>query len=276
VAGRLIVVATPIGNLGDISARAAGTLRDADVVLAEDTRRTGKLLEHVGSRVPQRSFHEHNERDRIEEVLRLLEDGKDVALVSDAGTPVISDPGYRLVAAAAEAGHRIEPVPGPSAVLAALAVSGLPSDRVVFEGFLPRKGATRRQRLAELADERRTIVLFASPHRGGDDLADLADALGGDRRAVVARELTKLHEEVLRGTLGELAESAAEGLRGELTVVIAGASRVAASPGPDELVARVRELIATGTPKKAAIAAVAAAAGVPKRDVYQAVLEADG
>jgi 16S rRNA (cytidine1402-2'-O)-methyltransferase len=209
-AGRLYVVATPIGNLGDLSPRAAEVLRSVDLVLAEDTRRTGTLLEHVGSRVRQRSLHEHNERDRIDEVLALLEEGQQIALVSDAGTPVVSDPGFRLVAAAGEAGMRIEPIPGPSAMLAALAVSGLPSDRVVFEGFLPRKGRARADRLAELGNEARTIVLFVSPHRAAADLADLAESLGADRPAIVARELTKLHEEVLRGGLRTLAGQAAE------------------------------------------------------------------
>ncbi len=275
MAGRLLVVATPIGNLGDLSPRAAEALRSVDLVLAEDTRRTGTLLEHVGASVPQRSLHEHNEADRIAEVLDLLADGRDVALVCDAGTPVVSDPGYRLIAAAAEAGVRVEPLPGASALLAALAVSGLPSDRVVFEGFLPRKGRARTERLAELSDERRTIVLFVSPHRADTDLADLAASLGGDRRAVVGRELTKLHEEVLRGTLDGLAAAAEEGLRGELTVVIAGASEPVPSASPEDLVARVRALVATGTTKKEAIAAVATAAKVPKREVYQAVLDAD-
>ncbi len=274
--GRLLVVATPIGNLGDLSPRAAEVLRTVDLVLAEDTRRTGTLLEHVGSRVRQRSLHEHNERERIDEVLELLAEGRDVALVSDAGTPVVSDPGYRLIAAAGDAGVRVEPLPGPSAVLAALAVSGLPSDRVVFEGFLPRKGRTRTERLAELAREPRTIVLFISPHRAGADLADLAEALGGDRRAIVARELTKLHEEVLRGGLGDLAHQAAEvGLRGEVTAVVAGAPSEATPVSPPELAARVRELIAAGSSKKAAIAEVAEAAKVPKREVYQAVLDAE-
>lgn len=272
-----MVVATPIGNLGDLGPRAAEALRAADLILAEDTRRTGRLLEHLGAETPQRSLHEHNERERIAEVLDLLADGQDIALVSDAGTPVVSDPGYRLIAAAAEAGVRIEPLPGPSAVLAALAVSGLPSDRVVFEGFLPRKGRARTERLAELATERRTVVLFASPHRAAADLSDLAEVLGRERPAVVGRELTKLHEEVLRGGLGELAAIAGGGLRGELTVVIAGATAPrAASVSPEELAGRVRELIAAGVTKKAAIAQVAVAAEVPKRDVYQAVLDAAG
>jgi 16S rRNA (cytidine1402-2'-O)-methyltransferase len=271
----LVVVATPIGNLGDLSPRAAETLRSVDLVLAEDTRRTGKLLQHVGSDVPQRSLHEHNERERVDEVLTRLAAGERLALVSDAGTPAVSDPGYRLLAACAAAGARIEVIPGPSAALTALVASGLPTDRVAFEGFLPRKGAARRERLAELAVERRTLVLFVSPHRVDADLRDLASALGEDRPAALARELTKLHEEVRRGPLGELRDGVAEGVRGEVTLVVGGAPAASAAPATDEeLVARVRELVTTGTAKKAAIAEVATAAGVPKRRVYQAVLDA--
>jgi 16S rRNA (cytidine1402-2'-O)-methyltransferase len=275
VSGSLVVVATPIGNLGDLSPRAADVLRAVDLVLAEDTRHTGRLLKHVGSEVPQLSLHEHNERERIAEVLDRVSAGQRIALVSDAGTPAVSDPGYRLIAACVDAGHRIEPIPGPSAALAALVASGLPTDRVVFEGFLPRKGAQRRQRLAVLAAEPRTMVLFVAPHRAAADLDDLAGALGGDRRAALARELTKLHEEMRHGSLGELADGVRDGVRGEVTVVIAGAVAVAATP-PDAVaqVARVRELVATGMTKKAAIAEVAAATGVPKREVYQAVVDA--
>lgn len=275
MAAILTVVATPIGNLGDLSPRAAEALHTADLVLAEDTRRTGKLLQHIGSQVPQRSLHDHNERDRIDEVLAVLAEGRRVVLVSDAGTPAVSDPGYRLIAAAVAAGIRIEPIPGPSAVLAALVASGLPSDRVAFDGFLPRKGAARSERLAALATERRTMVLFASPHRASADLGDLAAALGADRRAVVARELTKLHEQLLRGTLGELASTTSQGLRGEVTIVIDGAPDPVAAPvSAADLVRRVRDLIATGVGKKEAIATVAEAAQVPKRDVYQAVVDA--
>jgi 16S rRNA (cytidine1402-2'-O)-methyltransferase len=275
VSGTLVVVATPIGNLGDLSPRAADELRSADVVLAEDTRRTGRLLAHVGSGAPQRSLHEHNERDRIAEVLALLAGGARVVLVSDAGTPAVSDPGYRLLAACADADVRIEPIPGPSAALAALVASGLPTDRVAFEGFLPRKGAARRTRLAELAGEPRTVVLFLAPHRVAADLADLADACGRDRRAALCRELTKLHEEVRRGTLAELTVGVADGVKGELTLVVAGAP----APEPLELddaalVERVTAAIDTGASKKDAIAEVARATGVPKRTVYQAVVDA--
>jgi 16S rRNA (cytidine1402-2'-O)-methyltransferase len=276
VPGTLQVVATPIGNLGDLSARAIEVLRDADLVLAEDTRRTGRLLAHVESQAPQRSLHEHNERDRIAEVLAELAAGATVALVSDAGTPAVSDPGYRLLAACADAGVRIEPIPGPSAALAALVASGLPTDRVAFEGFLPRKGAARRTRLAELATEPRTMVLFVAPHRAGADLRDLAGALGPDRPAAACRELTKLHEEVRRGALAALADAAEQdGVRGELTVVIGGAPPAAVVELDDAaLVEAVESLVTGGSSRRDAIAEIAATTGTPRRRVYQAVVEA--
>lgn len=273
--GILVVVATPIGNLGDLSDRARQALCDADLVLAEDTRRTGRLLAHVGSRAPQRSLHEHNERERIPEVLAMLEAGARVVVVSDAGTPTMSDPGYPLIAAAAAADVRIEPVPGPSAALTAVVAAALPTDRVAIDGFLPRKGAARTRRLAEYADEPRTVVLFVAPHRAAKDLADLAEACGPDRRAALCRELTKLHEEVLRGTLGELTQRAAEGLRGELTLVLGGAPPPEVGAIDDaELVNRVHGLMAAGVTKKDAIAQVASGAGRPKKQVYQAILDA--
>lgn len=273
--GALIVVATPIGNLGDLPPRAADALRDADLVVAEDTRRTGRLLAHVEADTPQRSYHEHNERERTDELVDRIRAGERIVLVSDAGTPVVSDPGYRLVEACVAAGLHVEAVPGPSAALYALTVSGLPTDRFTFEGFLPRKGSARRSRLAELAGEPRTMVLFVSPHRAAADLRDLADALGPDRRAALGRELTKLHEQVLRGGLGELAASADEGLRGELTLVVAGAPvEEPAVPEAGALADAVAVRVAAGTRKKDAIAEVAQRAGIPKRDVYQAVLDA--
>lgn len=276
--GRLVVVATPIGNLGDLAPRAAEALIAADLVLAEDTRRTGRLLQHIGATTPQRSYHEHNERERIGEILEQLGQGATIALVTDAGTPGVSDPGYRLVAACAEAGIDVEAVPGPSAALHALVVSGLPTDRFVFEGFLPRKGAARTTRLDDLAAEPRTAILFLSPHRAGDDLRDLAAHLGVDRPAALCRELTKLHEEVRRGTLGELAEVAGtEPPRGEVTLVIQGAAPTTPErPSDEELVERVRALVATGLRKKAAIAQVAEVVGLPKREVYQVVVDAGG
>ncbi|MDP8960386.1 MAG: 16S rRNA (cytidine(1402)-2'-O)-methyltransferase [Actinomycetota bacterium] len=274
--GRLVVVSTPIGNLGDLSPRAAETLRRADLVAAEDTRRTGRLLAHVRSDAPQVSFHEHNEDQRLPDLLARVTAGQTVALVTDAGTPGISDPGYRLVRACVRSGLRVDAVPGPSAVLHALVVSGLPTDRFAFEGFLPRRQTARSRRLAELATEPRTIVFYASPHRAVADLEDLAAGLGPDRPAALCRELTKLHEEVIRAPLGELAERVRAGeLRGEVTLVVSGlpaASRP--KPEPGELAEEVRRRVVTGTSKKSAIAEVAAEAGVPKREVYQAVVDA--
>lgn len=278
--GTLSVVATPIGNLGDLSQRASEVLSSADLILAEDTRHTGRLLAHLGSGVPQRSLHEHNEEQRLEEVLARLAAGEHLALVCDAGTPTVSDPGYRLLAACAEAGATIVPIPGPSALLAALVASGLPTDRVAFDGFLPRKGGARRSRLAELATEARTMVLYLSPHRAAADLRDLAGALGGERRAALCRELTKLHEEVRRGTLDELAAFAAAGVRGEVTLVIVGAGRdpgsSAAALDLDAQVAEVEALLEAGSGTKQAVATVVERSGGSKRSLYQAVLDARG
>jgi 16S rRNA (cytidine1402-2'-O)-methyltransferase len=273
--GRLMVVATPIGNLEDLSPRAAATLIGADLVLAEDTRHTGRLLAHIGAETPQLSLHEHNESERIPAVVARLVAGEVVALVSDAGTPGVSDPGYRMVAACHGAGIPVQAVPGPSAVLHALVTSGLPTDRFVFEGFLPRKGSARRERLTMIAAEPRTVVLFVSPHRAEADLTDLAAACGPARPAAVARELTKLHEETIAGTLGELAVRAAEGLRGELTVVVGGTPPPEPEEvGADDLAARVAALAAGGTDRRDAIKQVAREVGVPKSVVYDAVVAA--
>lgn len=276
-AGTLTVVATPIGNLGDLSPRAATALRDADLVVAEDTRRTGRLLAHVGAETPQWSLHEHNERDRAPAVVDRILAGDAVVLVSDAGTPAISDPGYRLVGACAEAGVEVLAVPGPSAVLHALVTSGLPTDRFAFDGFLPRSGSSRRQRVAEIAGEARTVVVFLSPHRAAVDLRDLAEACGPDRPAALGRELTKLHEQTRRDSLGALATAVeAEGVRGELTLVIGGAPVPTLDPASldsGDLAAMVAALEDGGTPRKQAIAAVASDLGVPKRHVYAAVVE---
>lgn len=281
--GALHVVATPIGNLGDLSPRAADVLRRADLVLAEDTRRTGKLLAHVRSlspsgaqdeRAPMLSLHEHNEDDRVEAVVERLRNGDLVALVSDAGMPGVSDPGHRLVRACVERGVEVVVVPGPSAVLAALVGSGLATDRFTFEGFLPRKGRARRERLQELSAEPRTIVVFASPHRVGQDLADLADALGAERPAAVARELTKLHEEFLRGSLADLAAVAHDGLRGEIVLVVEGAPRGdVVETSAEDLAGEVQALVRTGQRSKDAIAQVALSRSVPKKVVYQAFLD---
>lgn len=272
--GRLVVVATPIGNLEDLSPRAAAALRDADLVAAEDTRRTGRLLAHIGADVPQLSYHEHNEDERIPGVVARIERGDVVALVTDAGTPGVSDPGFRLVRACVAAGLSVDAVPGPSAVLHALVVSGLPTDRFAFEGFLPRRGAARRSRLEQLSTEPRTVVLYLSPHRAADDLTDLAGALGDVRPATLARELTKLHEEVWRDTLGALARRATdEGVRGEATLVVGGAQQRVVERRPQELADEVALRVEAGLARREAIAEVAAESGVPKRDVYQAVVD---
>ncbi len=275
LAGRLHVVATPIGNLGDLSARGADVLSRSDIVLAEDTRRTGKLLAHLEVKVAMKSLHDHNEAERVDEIIGLLQEGAAISLVSDAGTPAVSDPRHRLVRACLDAGIPVVPVPGASAVLAALVGSGLASERFTFEGFLPRKGRARQERLDELAVEPRTMVLFVSPHRGAADLQDLATALGVDRPATLARELTKLHEEFRRGTLAELAEGAADGLRGELTLVVEGAPKTQEAPRTGEQLAEmVRDAVASGGSRKEAIAEVARLTGTPKKVVYQAVLDA--
>lgn len=277
MSGTLSVVATPIGNLGDLSARAADVLRTADLVLAEDTRHTGRLLAHVGSGAPQRSLHEHNERERIDDVVARIAGGAHVALVTDAGTPLVSDPGLLLVRACIAADVPVVPVPGASAVLAALVASGLPTDRVAFDGFLPRRGGARTRRLAELADEPRTVVLFLAPHRAATDLADLADVCGDDRPAVLCRELTKLHEDVRRGTLGTLRDGAADGVRGELTLVVAGAPEPG-TPAVDDatVAAAVERLVADGLSTRDAVARVATEHGLRRRAVYAAVTDRRG
>jgi 16S rRNA (cytidine1402-2'-O)-methyltransferase len=274
--GVLVLAGAPIGDVRDASPRLADTLRVADVVAAEDTRRLRRLCAGLGIEPPARvvSYFEGNEVARAAELLAALREGARVLLVTDAGMPTVSDPGYRLVAAAAGAGIRVTSVPGPSAVTAALAVSGLPSDRFVFEGFLPRRAGPRRARLTELAAEPRTLVLFEAPHRLAASLTDLAAAFGVDRPAAVCRELTKTYEEVRRGSVGELATWAAGGVRGEITVVVAGAPAVVTVAEPAELAAEVAEREAAGEPRKEAIAAVAAAAGVPKRTVFDAVVAA--
>lgn len=221
--GLLSIVATPLGNVEDLSPRAARVLREADRVLAEDTRRSGALLAVVGSTRPLHSLHEHNERGRIGQVLEWLERGEHIALVSDAGTPTVSDPGFPLVRAAAAAGHRVTPIPGPSAVTAAVSVAGLPTDRLLFLGFLPGRPGRRRRALDEALSGRATVVLFLSPHRLLRELSQLAEVAGRDRQACLCRELTKVHEEVQRGSLGTLC-AAWEGRKplGEFVIVVAG------------------------------------------------------
>lgn len=267
----IILAATPIGNLGDASARLIDALRTVEVVAAEDTRTTVHLLRALGIDARPRliAMHEHNETERAAEIVELARD-RDVLVLSDAGMPGISDPGYALVVAAAAAGVTVTALPGPSAVITALAVSGLPTDRFAFDGFVPRKG--RRAFFAGLATEPRTLVFFESPHRLAESLADLAGAFGPDRRVVVCRELTKLHEEVVRGTAADLAERFADGARGEIVLVVEGAPPVAADAGA--AIARVLDLAAQGTRLKDAAALVAGETGLSKRDLYEGALTA--
>jgi len=274
MAGVLHVVATPIGNLGDLSDRARETLAAADLVVAEDTRRTGRLLQAMGIRASMRSMFEANERERAPEIVRALLDGRTVALVSDGGMPLVSDPGYRLVTACIEAGIEIRVVPGPSAVLAALVVSGLPTDRFVFEGFLPRAAGERRARLAALAHDPRTLVFFESPRRVPGMLRDLLTTMG-DRRVALCRELTKLHEEVVRGPASTVLEALGDDpLRGEVVVVVEG-DRVGTPVDMDAAVAAVRSLVVAGQRKRDAAHEVADRLGISANELYRALLAAD-
>jgi 16S rRNA (cytidine1402-2'-O)-methyltransferase len=272
--GKLIIAAVPIGQAADASGRLVAALRDASLIAAEDTRRVRRLAAALGVQLTGRlvSYYDEVETRRVPALLAELTAGRDVLLVTDAGMPGVSDPGYRLVAAATRAGLPVTVLPGPSAVTTALAISGLPTDRFVFEGFPPRRAGERARRFAELALERRTLVLFESPRRLAATLAELAGAFGAGRRAAVCRELTKTHEEVIRGTLGELAERAAEGTLGEITVVIEGASAADTHVPIEEAVRRVAERVEAGQPRKEAIAAVAAELGTPRRELYNAVV----
>ncbi|MFD7708411.1 16S rRNA (cytidine(1402)-2'-O)-methyltransferase [Streptomyces sp. NPDC059785] len=274
--GTLVLAGTPIGDVADAPPRLAQELAAADVVAAEDTRRLRRLAQALDAQPAGRvvSYFEGNEAARTPELVEALAGGARVLLVTDAGMPSVSDPGYRLVAAAVEKDIKVTAVPGPSAVLTALALSGLPVDRFCFEGFLPRKAGERLSRLREVAQERRTLVYFEAPHRLDDTLAAMAEVFGADRRAAVCRELTKTYEEVKRGPLGELAVWAAEGVRGEITVVVEGAPEKAGELDAAELVRRVRVREEAGERRKEAIAAVAAEAGLPKREVFDAVVAA--
>lgn len=269
----LILAATPIGRPDDASPRLAEALATADVLAAEDTRRLRRLAADLGVAISGRtvSYFDGNERERTPELLDAIAAGLDVVLVTDAGMPSVADPGYRLVAACVEAGHQVTVLPGPSAALAALAVSGLPVHRFCFEGFLPRKSGERRRTLDELADEPRTMVFFESPRRTEETLAAMADAFGPNRRAALCRELTKTHEEVVRDSLGGLVRWAADqeqGVRGEVTLVVEGATR--RELDEDELRARVADHEADGMSRKDAIAEVARETGQPRRAVYEA------
>ncbi|WP_371479856.1 16S rRNA (cytidine(1402)-2'-O)-methyltransferase [Kitasatospora sp. NBC_00315] len=277
VTGVLVLAGTPIGDVSDAPPRLVGELGTADVIAAEDTRRLRRLTQALGVTPAGRvlSYFEGNEVGRTPELVEALLGGSRVLLVTDAGMPSVSDPGYRLVAAAVEAGIRVTAVPGPSAVLTALALSGLPVDRFTFEGFLPRKAGDRARQLAEVAAEPRTMVFFEAPHRIAEALTAMAEAFGADRPAAVCRELTKTYEEVKRGPIGELATWAAEGVRGEITVVVAGAPPAGpADLTPGELARRVAVREEAGERRKEAIAAVAAELKLPKRDVFDAVVAA--
>lgn len=273
--GTLYVVATPLGNLGDLSARAADVLRRVPVVAAEDTRRTRGLLTHLGATPQLLSYHAHSQDRRLDTLLEILQEGRDVALVSDAGTPAVSDPGTDLVAAAREAGVSVVPIPGPSAVATALSAAGLKGDRYLFLGFLPRKGGERARLLARAAGEEWSVVLFEAPLRLVDLLQDLAAACGGDRRGVVARELTKLHEELRAGTLDDLAHYYSEfPPRGELTIVLEG--RGTPAEGPDRTVAareRATALLAEGISRREVARRLSEGLGLSRNDAYRLVME---
>src|SRR5688572_15191296 len=272
-AGVLYVVATPIGNLGDISARAREILAAASVVAAEDTRHSGHLLRELGLQRPLVSLHEHNERARTTELVARLQAGESIALVSDAGTPLVSDPGFLLVRAALDAGIAVSPVPGACAAIAALSAAGLPGERFCFEGFLPARAVARRRRLAELAQETRTLVIYEAPHRIAECLADLAAACGGLRRACVAREVTKRFETFYRGSLAELAARAAtdeDMRRGECVVIVEGALEAAPEAARlDQALGVLLEFL----PASAAAAAAAKLTGLRRNDAYARALE---
>ena len=269
----LLLAATPIGNLADASIRLRETLSAARVIAAEDTRHTAQLLRLLGieNRPELVALHDHNEHDRASALVDRAAT-EDIVLVSDAGMPTVSDPGFRVVQLAAERGVEVTVIPGPSAVITALAVAGLPTDRFAFEGFLPRKAGERARVLAALAEERRTLVFFESPSRVAASLSALAEAFGAERRGAVCRELTKLHEEVRRGPLGELAEWAAEGVRGEIVLVIGGAPERVVSAG--DALAEVQRLVGSGERLKDATRTVAEATGLASRELYAAALAA--
>lgn len=264
--GTLWLVATPIGNLGDLPPRAVDILASADLVCCEDTRRTGRLLQHAGVRAKRLAVtNAHTEFGRTTEVLEVLGEGRDVAVVSDAGTPGVSDPGAQLVVAAIEAGHRVSSVPGPVAAITALTISGLPSDRFVFEGFLPRSGRDRRDRLEQIAAEHRTVIVYEAPHRIVRTVADLAEVCGEHRQVVVCRELTKLHETVVRGPIGsiELGEP-----RGEYVIVLAGAPPDDGVVDDNTMLDALRSELAHGASTRDAVAMVADRFGASKKAVY--------
>ncbi|MFD0484877.1 16S rRNA (cytidine(1402)-2'-O)-methyltransferase [Kineococcus sp. GCM10028916] len=271
--GRLVLAGTPIGNAGDATRRLVDLLETADVIAAEDTRRLHRLAGalEITPRGRILSYHEHNETERTPELVDAVRQGSVVALVTDAGMPSVSDPGYRLVRGCVDAGLPVTVVPGPSAVLTALAVSGLPSDRFAFEGFAPRKPGERARVFADLAQDPRTLLFFESPHRTGATLAAMAEAFGADRPAAVCRELTKTYEEVVRGTLAELAVWAQGEVRGEVCLVVAGSTGPQRVPEVGELVEEVSELVQSGYRMKDAVKVTAGRHGVSGRELYDAV-----
>lgn len=275
MSGTLYIVATPIGNLGDVTERARRTLASVTAIAAEDTRHTGQLLAHFGLHVPLLSVHEHNEESRATEIVARLERGDDVALVSDAGTPLVSDPGFRVVTAAIAAGMRVVPIPGACALIAALSVAGLPTDRFVFEGFLPHKSAARRARLAALSSEPRTLVFYESPHRLKQMLEDSMTAFGPARPAVIARELTKLHETIYRGSLADLrgvAQSDPDVSRGELVVVVGGAATAVDSAQEGQRVTAALRRLLPHAPVAVVVDAIVDLFGARRNDVYEQAL----
>jgi 16S rRNA (cytidine1402-2'-O)-methyltransferase len=282
--GRLYVVATPIGNLGDLSVRARETLQAVALIAAEDTRHTGALLRHFGIHTPLVSLHEHNERHRAGEIVQRLREGAMIALVSDAGTPAISDPGFELVRAAAAAGIQISAVPGPCAAIAALSIAALPTDRFCFEGFLPARGASRRARLETLADESRTLVFYESPYRVEETLKDCVASFGAERGAAVAREITKLHEITYRGSLAELAARAAQDAdfsRGEIVLIVAGAPHTApegdgGADGHHGALDKVLKVLMAELPLKQAAQLAAQIADVRDNEAYKRALVLKG
>lgn len=276
VSGTLYVVATPIGNLEDITLRALRLLKEVDVIAAEDTRHTRKLLTHYGIATPLTSYHDHSETEKAPALIAQLQAGKNIALVSDAGTPCIADPGFRLVTAAAEAGVSVVPVPGPSMVTALMSVGGLPTDRFAFEGFLPAKHTQRRKALQHLQREERTLVFFESPHRVLEMLADLEDVCG-DRQIVIGRELTKMFEEVLRGKVSELrALLETRDIKGEVAILVAGKAESSEPEEARPLAEEIQELSARGFSLKDVARIVSDTRGIPKREVYALGLRMKG
>jgi 16S rRNA (cytidine1402-2'-O)-methyltransferase len=272
--GVLYLVATPIGNLSDISRRAIDVLSSADAVAAEDTRHTVNLLNSLGVKNTLISFHEHSKKDKFEKLIALLMDGKDLAVVSDAGTPLVSDPGAELVQMAAERGIRVVPIPGACAPISALIVSGLYNGRFVFEGFLPRDGADRKKALRAIRDEERTVVLLESPYRLKSTLAQFAEEFGGERRVAVCRELTKIYEEVIRGRLGEVAEMFAEReVKGEIVVVLEGVVKQEEEISDGAIREKLEEHIRNGRTKKEAVGLTAESFHIPKNRVYKIMID---